>query len=119
MEIFKWKFEIQYIFSIGQNFGLIDRNDEENNLLVSGWFDRYSILVRSIEKSIWSIERNSRAIKTRKTKISVEFSSNCSECLKMFQALWAVLWNILTLHMCILMKHNSISINSNPIGLLF
>ena len=109
----KWKFKFWNFlseiwtkgFSISQNSCSIDWNDEENDPRVSGWFDCYSILIRSIEKSIRSIERNSQPIKTRKTEFSANFSSNCSECLKRSQALWTVLWNILTLHTCLLMKY--------------
>ena len=56
-------------FSIGSNFFSIDRNDQENNLRISGWFDSYLISILLIEKSIWSIERNSQPIKTRKNWI--------------------------------------------------
>ena len=52
LEFSKWKFKIQYIFSIDQSLGLIDWNDEENNPGVSEWFDRYSIPIQSIVKSI-------------------------------------------------------------------
>ena len=105
----KWKFKFWNFlseirtkgFSIDRNFCSIDQNDEENNLGVSGWFDRYSILVRSIEKSIRSIERNSQPIETGKTEFSAEFFGNCLECLKRLQVLWMVLRNILTLHTCL------------------
>ena len=108
----KWKFKFWNFlseirtkrFSIGRNFYSINWNYEENNPGVSGWFDRYSILV-------WLIEKNSRSIKTRKTEFFAEFSNNCSECLKRFQALSMVLWNILTLHTCLLIKYNPIDIN--------
>ena len=92
------------VYSIDPNFCSINQNDEENNPRVSRWFNRYSIPTPSIEKSIRSIE-------TWKTKFSVEFSSNCSKSLKRFQALWMVLWNNLTLHMCLLMKYNPMGIN--------
>ena len=52
--------------------------------MIRSLFDSYSIK----QMSIASIERNSRPIETRKTKFSIEFSSNyISECLKRFQAL--------------------------------
>ena len=76
--------------------------------MIRSLFDSYSIK----QMSIASIETNSWPIETRKTEFSVEFSSNyISECLKRFQALWTVLWNILTLYTCLLMKYNPMSIN--------
>jgi len=77
---------------------LIDRNDKENNLGVTRWFNRYSIPVRSIDWNTWPIE-------TRKTKFLAKFLGNYFECLKRFQALWMALWNILTLHTFFLMKY--------------
>ena len=44
-------------------------------------------------------------------EFSTKFFGECSERLKWFQALLIVLWNILTLHTCLLMKHNPMSIN--------
>ena len=114
----KWKFNFsnkvkirKSVFSIGRNFDSIDQNSKKNNPGVSRWFDRYSILVQSNEKSIRSIERTSRSIKTRKLNFLQNFSCDCSEKLKRFQVLWMVLWNILTLHTCLLMKYNPMDIN--------
>ena len=42
---------------------------------------------------------------------SAKFTGACSESSKMFQALWMVLWKILTLHTCLLMKYNPMGIN--------
>ena len=50
---------------------------------------------------------SSQSIKTHKTK----FSDKYSKCLKRFQALWMVLWNIFTLHTCLLMEYNPMGIN--------
>ena len=57
IKLIKWKFEIQYIFSINQSFGFIDRNDEENNLEVFRRFDRYSISVQLIKKTFNQLKR--------------------------------------------------------------
>ena len=70
-----------------------------------------SIAVRSIEKSTWSIESNFWPIKNRETRFFVEFSGDCTERLKRFQALLIVLWNVLTLDMCLLMKYKPMGIN--------
>ena len=115
----KWKFKFWKFlseirtkrFSIGQNFCSIDRNGKEIYHGVFAYFDRCSIPVRLIEKSIRSIERNSRLIETCKNEFFAKFSSDYSESLKRFQVLWTVLWNISTLHMCLLMKYNHMSIN--------
>ena len=72
-----------------------------------------SIAVRSIEKSTWSIESNFWPIKNRETKIFVEFFGDCTGRLKRFQALLIVLWNVLTLDMCLLMKYKPMGINRN------
>ena len=108
----KWKFKFwnflseirNSVFSIGWSFFSINWNDGEKNPEVSGWFDCYSI-------PVWSIERNSRLIETQKTEFSAEFSSHYLESLKRFQALWTVLWNILTLHTYLLMKYNPMGIS--------
>ena len=83
----KWKFKFKNFlseiwtkrFSISRNFYSINRNfcsiDKENNPGVIGWFNRYSILVQSIVKSIRSIERNSQMIETNKIEFFAEFSS--------------------------------------------
>ena len=98
-------------FSIGQKFSSIDQKWKENNPGVSECLDRYSIHVRPIKKSIRSIESNFRPIENRETRFSTEFSGDYSKRLKRFQALLTVLWNILTLHICFLMKYNPIGIN--------
>ena len=85
------------VCSIDWNFCSINRSGEGDYPGVSVYFDRYSIPVRSIE--------------TCENWISAEFSDNCSEHLKMFQALWTVLWNILTLYMYLLKGYNPMGIN--------
>ena len=107
----KWKFENQYFRSVEALAWSIENGKKKKNPGVSRCLDHYSIRIRLIEKSTWSIERNFRPIKTRKTKFSIEFSSDCSERLKRFQVLWTFLWNILTLHTCLLMKYNLMGIN--------
>ena len=49
-----------------------------------------------------------------KTEFSAEFSVTNLNVWKRFQALWTVLWNILTLHTRLLMKYNLMSINREP-----
>ena len=105
-----WNFlnEIQNsICSIDWSFCSINRSDEENKPGVSTWFNCCSIPVQSIKKSLQSMLNSSQSIETHKTKFSV----NYSECLKRFQALWMVLWKILTLHTCLLMEYNPMGIN--------
>ena len=109
-----WNFlnEIQNsICSIDWSFCSINQSDEENKPRVSTWFNCCLIHVRSNEKSPQSMLDSSQSIKTHKTKFSPEFSINYSECLKRFQALWMVLWKILTLHTCLLMEYNPMGIN--------
>ena len=74
-------------------------------------FDWWSIPIGSIKKSLRSMLDSSWSIQTRKTEFSVKLFSNCSKCLKMFQALQMVLWNILTFHMCFLTKYNLMGLN--------
>ena len=92
---------------------LLDRLIEivRKSILEFACFNQCLIPIRSTEKSIRSIKRNYWPVETRKTEFSAKFFGNCSECLMMFQALWTVLWNILTLHTCLLMKNNPIGIN--------
>ena len=119
IKLTKWKFkfwnflnEIQNsICSIDQSFCSINRSDEENKPRVSTWLNCCLILVRSIEKSPQSMLNSSQSIKTHKTKFSTEFFDKYSKCLKRFQALWMVLWNILTLHTCLLIEYNPMGIN--------
>ena len=109
-----WNFlnEIQNsICSINRNFCSINRSDEENKHGVSTGFNCCSIPIWSIKKSPQSMLDSSQSIETHKTKFSIEFSVNYSECLKRFQVLWMVLCKILTLHTCLLMEYNPISIN--------
>ena len=102
----KWKFENQYF----QSIEILARSIENGKEKILEFLD-VLIPVRSIEKSTRLIKSNFRLIENRETGFSVEFSSDCSERLKRFQALLTVLWNILTLHMYLLMKHNSMGIN--------
>ena len=54
--------------------GILDWSDnEEFYHRVSTWLDRFSIPLRSIEKYIRSIERNSWSIETRITKFFLNF----------------------------------------------
>ena len=112
----KWKFKFWNFLSENLKISIFNRS--------KFWLDRLKMVkkkilefldvlipVRSIEKSTWLIKSNFRPIENRETGFSVEFSDDCSERLKRFQALLTVLWNILTLHMYILMKHNSMGIN--------
>ena len=78
---------------------------------VSGCLDRYLIPIWLIKKSTQLIECNFRSIENRETGFLAEFSGDYSERLKRFQTLLTVLWNILTLHTCLLMKHNPMGIN--------
>ena len=115
----KWKFKFwnflseiwNLVCSIDWNFCLIDRSGEGNYLRVFACFDWYSIPIQSIEKSFRSILDSSQSIKTCENWISAKFSDNCSEHLQRFQALWTILWNILTLHIYLLKGYNSIGIN--------
>ena len=74
-------------------------------------FNSYSIDRKEHSIGRKSIESNFRPIENYETRFFVEFSGDYSERLKSFQTLLAVLWNILTLHTCLLMKHNPMSIN--------
>ena len=109
LEFSRWKFEVKH-FDRSKLWP--DRSKwKRKNPGVSRLFDLYLILVRSIEKSIQSIERTSQSIETRKVNFLQNFSSDSSKRLKRFQAFWTLLWNILTLYTCLLMKYNLMSIN--------
>ena len=102
----KGKFENQY-FRLVEILARSIENGKKKNPGVFGCLDCCSIPIRLIRKSTRSIKRNFWPIETRK----IEFSGDCSERLKRFQALWMVLWDILTLHTCLLMKYNLMDIN--------
>ena len=100
------------VFSIGWNFGSIDRNGkkiilESLNDSITIWF-LFDWSKRAFDQSKGTLNRS----KLEKTEFSAEFSSDYSKSLKRFQALWMVLWNILTLHTCLLMKYNPIELLS-------
>ena len=115
----KWKFKFWNFLSENLKFNIFDRSKLwldlskwwRNNLGVSRWINCYSNPVRSIENSTQLIKMNFRSIESRKTRFSVEFSSGCLEILKRFLALRMVLWNIFTLHTCLLLKYNPMDIN--------
>ena len=94
----KWKFEIQHFRSVKALAWSIENG--KKIILES----------QSIKKSIQSIKSNFRLIENCEIGFSAEFSSDWSERLKRFQALLTVLWNILTLHTCLLMKYNPMGI---------
>ena len=102
----KWKFEIQHFRSVKA----LAQSIENGKKIILKSLD-VSITVRLIKKSTRSIKSNFRPIENREMRFSVEFSGDCSERLKMFQALLTVLWNILTFHSCLLMKCNPMGIN--------
>ena len=110
LEFSKWKFKIKYFWLVEALAWSIEMMKKiileslDDSIVIRFRFDRYSIPARSIEKSIWSIE-------SHKTGFSADFSEDYSKRLKMFQALWMVLWNILTIHTCLLMKYNPMGIN--------
>ena len=122
----KWKFKFwnslsenskysifdRLIFEV-QHFRLIEtlaRSIKNGKKIILASLD-VSIAVWLIEKSTWSIESNFPQIKNHETGFSVEFSGDYLERLKRFQALLTDLWNILTLHTCLLMKYNPMGIN--------
>ena len=82
------KIILEFLHSIGVRF-LLDQ--------LKRAFDQFSI----------PLDRS----KLVKTNFFAEFSDNYSKHLKMFQALWTVLWNILTLQMYLLKGYNPVSIN--------
>ena len=108
IKLLKWKFKFWNFLSENSKFSIFDRSKlwldrskwQENNPRASGWIDHYSISVWLIKKSTRLVERNFRPIKSRKTRFSAKFYNDCYECLKMYQALWIVLWKILTLDTC-------------------
>ena len=109
MKIRKSVFSISRNFGwIGQYFSSINRNDKKIILeflddSIAIWFLFYWSK-RAFDRSKGTLNRS----KLEKTEFSVEFSSDCSKSLKMFQTLWKVLWNILTFYTCLLMKYNLI-----------
>ena len=107
----KWKFKIQYVWLV-ETF---DRSIEVMGKMILELLP-YSIAIRFLFD--WSKRAFNRFLITLdrsrlvKTEFSIEFFGNCFERLKMFQALWTVLWNVLTFHTCLLMKYNLMGINS-------
>ena len=97
-------------FSIGRSFGSIDRNGKEKileslDVSIATWF-LFGQSKRALDRSKVTFDQS----KIVKQDFSAEFSGDYSESLKSFQALWMVLWNILTLHRCLLI---------NPISWLY
>ena len=98
-------------FSIGRNFSSINQNGKEKILesldvsIATRFLFDWS--KRALDRLKVTFDRS----KIVKQDFSAEFSSDCLKSLKRLQALWMVLWNILTLHTCLLMKHNPMGIN--------
>ena len=110
LEFSKWKFEIQYfrlVETFAQSIEMVRKSIMESLL--------DSIAIRFLfdwsKRAFDQLKGTLNWLKLKITEFSVEFFSDCSESLKRFQALWKVLWNILTLHMCFLMKYNPMGIN--------
>ena len=114
----KWKFKFWNFLNENSKISIfnwsklwLDRSKMvRKNPGVSGCLDCCSIPIRPIEKSTRLIRSNFRLIENCEIGFSTEFSSDYSERLKRFQAMWTVLRNILTLHMCFLMKYNLMGI---------
>ena len=104
----KWKFEVKHFRSIETLAWLIEMVKKKSWSLwmVRSLFDSFSI-----DWMLFSIERTPQSIETQKLNFLLNFSGDCSEMLKRFQVLWTVLWNILTLYTCLLMKNNPMGIN--------
>ena len=115
----KWKFKFwnflsensKYSIFYWWSFGSIDWNGKEKimesldvSIAARFLFNRSK---RALDQSKVTFDRS----KIVKQDFSAEFSGDYSESLKSFQALWTVLWNILTFHTCFLMKYNPIGIN--------
>ena len=105
LEFFKWKYSI-----FDRSKLWLDRSKWKNleafGCLDAAWF-LFDRLKRALDWSKVIFDQS----KIVKQDFFVELSDDYSERLKRFWALWTVLWNILILHTCLLMKYNPMVIN--------
>ena len=105
LEFFKWKYSI-----FDRSKLWLDRSKWKNleafGCLDAAWF-LFDRLKRALDWSKVIFDQS----KIVKQDFFVELLDDCSERLKRFWALWTVLWNILILHTCLLMKYNPMVIN--------
>ena len=116
IKLINWKFKFlnflseNTTFSIDRNFSSIDQNGKEKileslDVSIATWF-LFNWSKRALDQSKITFDQS----KIVKQDFSTEFSGDYSESLKRFQAFWTVLWNILTLYTCFLMKYYPIGI---------
>ena len=110
LEFSKWKFEVKHFRSVETLAWLIEMLKKKSWSFWMVWSLFDSCL---IDWMLFSIERTPQSIETQKLNFMLNFSSDCSEMLKRFQALQTVLWNILTFYTCLLMKNNHMGINKD------
>ena len=105
LEFFKWKYSI-----FDRSKLWLDRSKWKNleafGCLDAAWF-LFDRLKRALDWSKVIFDQS----KIVKQDFFVELSDDYSERLKRFWALWTVLWNILILYTCLLMKYNPMGIN--------
>jgi len=110
LEFSSWKFKFQEFWLVETSVRSIEMLKE---IILEFLQDSIGIrfLVDRSKKSIRSIESNSLSIENCRTKFSTESSSDCSESLRTFQALWTVLMKILTFHTYLLKGYDPMGIN--------
>ena len=105
LEFFKWKYSI-----FDRSKLWLDRSKWKNleafGCLDAAWF-LFDRLKRALDWSKVIFDQS----KIVKQDFFVELSDDYWERLKRFWALWTVLWNILILHTCLLLKYNPMGIN--------
>ena len=125
IKLLKWKFKFWNFLSensklsifdrsklwLDWNFGSIDWNGKKIileflDVLIATQF-LFNRSKRALDRSKWIFDQS----KVKNQDFSAEFSGDGSVCLKRFQALWTVLWNILTFHTYLLKGYNPMGIN--------
>ena len=125
IKLLKWKFKFWNFLSensklsifdrsklwLDWNFGSIDWNGKK---IILEFLD-VSIIAWFLFNRLKKVFDRSKGIfdwaNIKNQDFSTEFSGDCLESLERFQALWTVLWNILTLYTCLLIKYNPMGIN--------